>query len=199
MKELWPRPARQAVFENRFDLFPSLTDFLNCAVRLEIAYRRIKQNQLPGAGDIVMTNDNRVESAGGARRRLGVEHAVGPVRVAPVIADLVCPVRVHRKQKPIKRVRRVGVFPAQIHDSPVGHDSRVPVVFLIEGQLTHSPVRIPHVRICNMGRSANARNAHHRRGRRENDSPVGKITGVVIVDVGMVNRLDFTSSDGFLS
>ena len=199
MQKLRPRVLRQAVFQDRFDFFPAMTDLLDRTVRLEITDRRIEKDQLAGSRDVVMPNDDRVESIRVSRRRLGIEHAVRPVRVAPIVADLIRSVGIHREEKPVKCVRNVRVFPAQKHDPAVRHDRRVPVVLLVESQLADAAVRMANVSIRHVRRPAHTRNADHRSRRRKDEPSVRQIARVVIIDVGVLDRADLPRFRGLLS
>ena len=58
----------------------------------------------------------------------------------------------------------VDVFPAQIHDSTVVHQSRVPVLILFVGQLTaRFEVFFNAEDVADVPGAADARNAHHGR------------------------------------
>ena len=68
---------------------------------------------------MVAADDDRHELRRMSGDRSGVEHGVGPVRVAAVVLHLLRAVGVHVEQDPVESVRRVGVFPAEVQHAAV--------------------------------------------------------------------------------
>ena len=121
---------------------------------------------------------------------LGEENPVRPVGVASVIRQLPGAIRIHREKAAAVGVGNVGVFPAQVEDSPVVHHARAPVVLLVEAKLTPRIVRrVEEKDIGDFGTAAKAGHGDHRRRGRVYDFTAGKIAGVIVVDVVVVANI----------
>ena len=87
-------------------------------------------------------------------------------------------------------MRQVRVFPPLIHNPPVLHQRRRPVVILFQRQLTNLSGCVFSVQIANVPGTVNTRNARKTGGGTERDAVVRQVTAVVIVDVRLLNRRD---------
>ena len=164
-EELRPGAVNELVFNNRLDFLVAERDLLNDAFRFFAAAFRVDDMQFAHSGDAVVPGYNGRKHFGVlSRNRLGIEHAVGPVRTGTVEFNLVCSVRIHVHHDSGEVVVDVDVFPAQIHDSTVVHQGRVPVLILFVGQLTAGfEVFFNAEDVADVPGAADARYAHHGR------------------------------------
>ena len=183
MREFRPSLRDRQVDNDRLNFLAVTGDSLDGAGRLLSALRRVEDNEVADSRRFVVPADDRDELRGVAGERPRAEHRGRPIGTASVKLRLVRPVRVHMEHNAGKRVRQVDVFPTQVHNAPVVKNDRVPVVVLLERQLADGAVFFAEVKVANVPAPVDARNAGLASGRAEDDSPVRKVTGVVIVDV----------------
>ncbi len=89
-------------------------------------------------------------------------------------------------------VGKVGVFPAEIEDPPIIEKTRIPVVFLIDRQLSGGTVMFQALHIGDVRAPIPTRHTHEWGDGSEDDSIVRQVTGVVIVNIGFPNQREFT-------
>ena len=162
-----------------------------------IAARRIENDQFALPRRFVMTADDGNELRRMVRHRTSKEHAGRPERVAAVVRGLLAAVRMGAEQQSHESMGNVGVFPPLIHDLSVVQHRRTPVVVLIVRQATNAPVVVSEIEVGNLGTPSNARDADERRRRREDDAVVGKVAGVVVVYVRVVDECQRRRSSAF--
>ena len=84
-------------------------------------------------------------------------------------------------------MRDVGVFPAQVHDAPVGHHLRAPGVLLVVAKKLHlGTIRLAAEEVRNRRRAPYAGDCVLERGTGEDDVPVRDVAGIVVIDVRRV-------------
>ena len=166
-------------------------DPLHYAVGLEAPLRRVEEHELAHARHPVVAGDDADDLGGVIGDRPRVENRVRPVGVAAVVLHLPRAVGVHREQQPREVVRRVGVLPARVEDAAVVHDGRAPVVVLVEAELADLAGRaVEQVEVRDLVRAGDAGDALEDARRVEEDSPVGQVARVVVVDIGVDARGD---------
>ena len=148
--------------------------------------------QFAHSGDAVVSCYNGCEHLGVlTRNRLGIEHAVGPVRAGTVEFNLVCSVRIHVHHDSGEVVVDIDVFPAQVHNSTVVHQRRVPVLILFVGELTaRFEVFFNAEDVADVSGAADARNAHHGRAGNEQVRAVWNEAAFDVVNVFAHERGD---------
>jgi len=140
MQEFGPCLQGQLVLDKGEYLLIAPRDSLYDSIGRVSTQSRFEDDQLAHSSD-VMSGDNARYLRRMSRHGASEENPVGPVTPAAVIFSLCCPVGIHREQKSRPNVRNVGVFPSQVENTPVLHDSRAEVVVLLETDLTDISAR----------------------------------------------------------
>ena len=104
--------------------------------RVVSPFIRIDEQQTPHFRHGVMSADNADKLCAVAGTLFGMFISVGEIASRSPQRALIASVRVHRKDVSGEVVRHVGVFPTQVHNLTVVHDSRMPVRVLLESELT---------------------------------------------------------------
>ena len=185
MQEFRPAGVDQAVGDHRLDRLAAAGDALDGSVGFAPPASRIDHDQFAHPRHAVVAADDADDLGRVSRNGPGVEHAVGPVRVAAVVFHLPRAVRVHVEHQAREVVGAVGVLPPRIQDAAVVHDRRAPVVVLLERQ--HSSLagrRVEQGEVGHVCAAADARHALQIGGRGEDDPAVRQVAGVVVVHVG---------------
>ena len=161
---------------------------LHHAGRLVAALHHVEEHELSLARDAVVARDDAAELRDGSRQRPRVEERVRPVGVRAVERLLVGAVHVHRHHHAREVVGAVGVLPPEVEDAAVVHHHGAPAVVLVEHEALHRAVLLEKMRVAHVVGAAHAGNAVEAACGDEEHAPVGKVAGIVAVDVVTAGR-----------
>ena len=116
-----------------------------------------------------------------------VEEGVRPIRVAAQELHLPGAVRVHVKEQPRVRVRRIRILPSRVEHTAIVQNGGAPVVFLVEAKLPDIPaVGVHPVEVGHVRTAVHARHANETGGGREQDAAVREVAGIVGIHIRLL-------------
>ncbi len=178
---------RQFVLDQRFDAPVSIGDSLYHPFCFTASLCPIEQNHLAGSPDVV-PGDDPYELGRMVRNRPRMKQRIRPVGIRTVVLALPGPVRIHREEHAIPDMWRVGIVPAKVEDSAIGHDRRVVRVVLLKGDLSNVATVGVHLVHHADDHAGIAGHSLQRRCRDHSDFAAGKSAWIVEVNIVLVGR-----------